>query len=114
MNNAQYQSVVIALQNCREACLHCYRSCFKEDANHMAKCIQMSQECATICAQFEQALFFDTQFIESYAKLCIEACQVCGYECAKHEHDHCQDCAKACYACADACKGLLDSRGLID
>ncbi|WP_139161840.1 four-helix bundle copper-binding protein, partial [Acinetobacter baumannii] len=25
-------------------------------------------------------------------------------ECSKHEHEHCQVCAKACLACAQACQ----------
>ncbi|MBL1705527.1 four-helix bundle copper-binding protein, partial [Klebsiella pneumoniae] len=27
-----------------------------------------------------------------------------GNECKKHEHQHCKECADACFRCAEACK----------
>ncbi|MBY0228348.1 MAG: four-helix bundle copper-binding protein [Gemmataceae bacterium] len=35
-------------------------------------------------------------------RLCAEACDACGAECAKHRQDHCQRCAEACRRCAEA------------
>ncbi|ECX3894299.1 four-helix bundle copper-binding protein, partial [Salmonella enterica] len=29
--------------------------------------------------------------------------KACAEECARHDHDHCQNCARACSQCADAC-----------
>ncbi|MDP3826746.1 MAG: four-helix bundle copper-binding protein, partial [Polaromonas sp.] len=30
----------------------------------------------------------------------------CGDECAKHDMDHCQACARACHACAQECRSM--------
>ncbi|NQY18856.1 four-helix bundle copper-binding protein, partial [Alteromonas sp.] len=33
-------------------------------------------------------------------------CEACGELCAKHEPDHCQECARACKSCADECRKM--------
>lgn len=90
-----------------EACNDCYTSSLEEDANHMKACIRLNRECATICSAFEQALSYNTAFIQEYAKLCKTACVACGDECSKHNHDHCKKCAESCYACAKECAQLI-------
>jgi hypothetical protein len=42
-------------------------------------------------------------------KECIEVCQICHDECARHDHDHCQHCAAACQECLEACKAWLQN-----
>jgi hypothetical protein len=43
------------------------------------------------------------------AALCVEVCEACAAECAKHPMDHCQDCALACRRCASDCRRVGDS-----
>lgn len=107
MSHQKYAEVIKTLHECMEACNHCYTSCFEEDANNMKACIRLDRDCATICASFEQALTYDTAFVQEYAQLCATACKACGEECAKHEPDHCKKCAEACFECEDACKKLI-------
>jgi hypothetical protein len=33
-------------------------------------------------------------------------CEACGYECGKHQMQHCQDCAAACRRCAEECRRM--------
>ncbi|MBN8204286.1 four-helix bundle copper-binding protein, partial [Bacillus sp. NTK034] len=30
-----------------------------------------------------------------------------GNECKKHQHEHCQKCADACFKCADDCRQMV-------
>ncbi|WP_373711169.1 four-helix bundle copper-binding protein [Jeotgalibaca porci] len=32
---------------------------------------------------------------------------MCADECEKHDHNHCQECAKACRACEEACNAYV-------
>ncbi|PAV30537.1 hypothetical protein CIL05_05400 [Virgibacillus profundi] len=54
----------------------------------------------------EQALVRGTPFAAPLAKACAEICEAYGNECKKHDHDHCQRCAQACFDCAETCRKL--------
>ncbi|QAS52624.1 four-helix bundle copper-binding protein [Halobacillus litoralis] len=107
MAHEKYQTLIEKLHACMAACNHCYDACLEEeDVKMMAGCIRLDRECADICAYLEQALVRNTPFASELTGVCAKICQACGDECNKHDHKHCQDCAKACYECAEACKQI--------
>lgn len=93
------------LTDCIAACNHCFERCLMEDdVKHMVACIRSDRECADMCATTLVALSREGSLRADLLQLCAIACQACGEECEKHDHDHCQVCAKACFECAEACR----------
>ncbi len=70
------------------------------------ECIRLDRECADICGYLEQSIARGTPFISELAAVCAKICDACGDECKKHDHAHCQQCADACFKCAQACKSV--------
>ena len=104
MNHAVQQR----LTDCILACNHCFDTCLNEEpAGQMADCIRLDRECADICSLLLQAITRNSSNVAVLAKACQEICEACAAECSKHDHDHCQACAKACTECAEACRQLI-------
>lgn len=102
------QLLLDALNRCVAACEHCATSCLAEEhVQHMAGCIRLDRDCADICALTARLVARGSVHARHIMKECIEVCQLCQNECAKHNDDHCQQCAAACKACADACRAYL-------
>ena len=55
----------------------------------MARCIALDIDCAAICRLAAGAMARSSGMSKAVCALCADACQACGDECAKHEHDHC-------------------------
>jgi hypothetical protein len=77
----------------------------------MRRCIRLCLDCSDVCTMAYRVATRRTdenrQLIRSVLAVCIEACQVCGEECMRHEHAHCQRCAQMCRECADDCRKAL-------
>ncbi len=93
------------LDICIAACNFCAASCLKEEhVQHMTSCIALDMDCAEVCRTTAVLLARDSKHGKHLLKECIELCDACAEECGRHEHAHCQACAKACRECADACR----------
>jgi hypothetical protein len=104
MENHDHTALIQKLLDCVLACENCATACLgEEDVKHMADCIKLDRDCADICAQAARLLKRNSVIAHQYLVLCEEICRFCGDECAKHQHDHCQQCAAACHECAEAC-----------
>ena len=100
--------LIEALNNCATHCNYCADACLDEDnIKMMVNCIRNDKACAEICATTAKLLASNYEDVKSLVEACLKICQQCGDECAKHEHQHCQDCAEACKKCADACQEYL-------
>lgn len=96
------------LTDCILACNHCFDACLNEEhVGHMSDCIRLDRDCADICSLLLQAITRNSANVAVLAKACQEICEACATECSKHDHDHCQACAKACTECAQACSQLI-------
>lgn len=90
---------------CQKVCNNCFDACLKEDnVKMMAECIRLDRECADICALVATFSSREGKVTSELIQLCATICQACGEECEKHEHDHCQRCAKTCFECAELCR----------
>ena len=72
----------------------------------MARCIALDMDCAALCQLAAAAMARNSDNAQAICALCAEVYQRCGDECAKHDHAHCQACARDCHACAKACRAM--------
>lgn len=104
MSHNQYAACITACYECAAACDHCAVACLREaDPAAMVDCIRTDMDCAQICRLAAAAMARGSEFVKEIVKLCTEICTRCGDICNKHEHDHCQECARACKACVEEC-----------
>lgn len=102
------EKLIHALGNCINHCNYCADACLSEDnVAKMVDCIRTDRVCAEVCAALNQVLATGYKDVNDLVKYCIKVCEACAEECGKHDHDHCQECAKACNNCVSACKEFL-------
>jgi Domain of Unknown Function (DUF326) len=104
--NASYKQCLSALEKCLEACNICYHASLKEE-QRMMQCIELDRECADICSYAISSIQRSSKFVPDVLTLCARICEACGTECKSHDHRHCQDCAEACFRCAEECRKLI-------
>ncbi|GAB2322510.1 four-helix bundle copper-binding protein [Alkalibacterium sp. m-11] len=94
------KKVMDATYECMQACNNCFDACLKEEhLDMMRECIRLDRECADICQMVLSFSGREGSLRNDLVSLCGTICQACGKECEQHDHDHCQECAKACFAC---------------
>ena len=107
------RTAIDAALRCASTCASCADACLHgEDANDMARCIDLDEQCATICFTTARVLSQPGPNGDSWRSIvqaCIDVCRECAEECGGHDHEHCRICAAACRECADACQALLDA-----
>lgn len=102
------EKLIHALGNCINHCNYCADACLDEDnIEKMVDCIRTDRVCAEVCAALNQILATNYSNVEGLVKYCSEICAACASECEKHDHDHCQKCAKACRECEKACNEFI-------
>lgn len=98
---------VQACQQCAAACDHCASACLSEQhVQEMRRCIALDVDCADLCRLCATLMARGSAHAPDICRVCAQACDACGTECAQHAHEHCQACAKACRLCAQACKEM--------
>lgn len=99
------QEILDTLSNCINHCNHCADACLDEDnVKMMVDCIRTDRTCAAVFSALADVLATNYGNVQGLIDYCIEVCEACAQECAKHDHDHCQACAEACRKCAEACR----------
>lgn len=102
MRNAK---LIHALGNCINHCNYCADACLDEAKVAMMKnCIRMDRVCAEVCSTLSQVLATSYADVQGLIDYCRKICLACADECSAHEHQHCKDCAEACWMCAEACR----------
>ena len=103
-----YQKCIDACLRCAALCHHCANSCAQEEnVKMMARCIQLSMDCATVCIAAAQLMSLGSDEIKEMCKICARICEACEAECRKHDNIHCAECAAACDDCAEECMSML-------
>ena len=93
------------LLRCATACHHCAASCLREpDMAAMAQCIAQDLSCAGMCELTAAAIARGCSHAADMRMLCAQICDACADECGRHQHEHCEACARACRVCAQACR----------
>jgi hypothetical protein len=95
---------------CAAICNACADACSAEDMD-MRRCIRLCLDCADVCTAAYRIATRRTdhnrQLIRTMLATCIEACEICEAECAKHDNAHCRRCAQMCHECARDCREAL-------
>ena len=103
-----YQNCIDACLRCAAICNHCASSCTQEDdVKMMARCIQLTMECSTICYSAAQLMSLGSEQVKEICRICATICEACEEECRKHSNEHCAECAAACDKCAEECSIML-------
>jgi hypothetical protein len=96
--------------HCAAICNSCADACSAEEMD-MRQCIRLCMDCADVCTATYRLASRRTgenrNLIRSMLAICIEACERCEAECARHDHAHCRRCAQMCRECARDCRTAL-------
>ncbi|MEO5906729.1 MAG: four-helix bundle copper-binding protein, partial [Saprospiraceae bacterium] len=85
----------------------CASFCLREEENPiLARCVQLSTECAAICYAAAQLMSMGSKYAHEICRICADMCEACAKECEMHEVDHCERCAIECRACAEECRNM--------
>jgi Cys-rich four helix bundle protein (predicted Tat secretion target) len=107
-HSAQLPDVLTAANNCLDKGQRCIAHClvsFQEGDVALADCASKVHEMQAICSAFSYLLASNSEYINAYAPLCVQACQDCEEECMKHkEHIECKACGEACSEIVDQIK----------
>ncbi len=97
---------------CAAICTSCADACSAEPMD-MRQCIRLCMDCADVCEATYRVATRRTgrnvAVIHAMLSACVQACEICEAECAKHDNDHCRRCAQMCRECAEDCRKALDS-----
>jgi len=96
---------------CSAICNSCADACVAEPMD-MSQCVRLCLDCSDVCQATSRVAMrrtgHDRQLIRTMLAACIEACERCGAECARHDNPHCRRCATMCRECADDCLRALE------
>jgi hypothetical protein len=97
---------------CSAICNSCADACLAEPTD-LTQCIRLCLDCSDICAATARVAMRrsggDRETIRTLLAVCIRACDICGNECAGHDHPHCRRCAQMCRECAADCRVALET-----
>jgi hypothetical protein len=95
---------------CAAICNSCADACSGE-AMDMSQCVRTCLDCSDVCQATSRLAMRRTGANEGVLRAqlgaCIDACDACAAECARHDDDHCQRCARMCAECAEDCRLAL-------
>lgn len=117
---SQYQTLDDALTGEMRLVLHdavqaanvtewCADECIAEGSPHMAECIRLCRDVADLASLNVKFISRGSLFGPEVAETFAIAAEECARECARHQHSHCQECARVLQRAADSTWKLLDT-----
>ncbi len=107
-HTAQLPDILDAANQCVDKGQRCIAHClvtFQEGDTSLADCASKVHEMQAVCDAFSYLLAANSEYVKSYADICMTVCQDCETECKKHEkHIECNACAEACAELVDQIK----------
>jgi hypothetical protein len=76
------------------------------DSKGMARCFQLSIECAAICSAASKLMTLDSESAVAICRECANICDKCATECEKYDMVQCKKCATDCRFTAKLCKEM--------
>lgn len=111
MPTQPFQSCIDTCNDVVVACNQCAAACLAEkDPKPLGRCITLDLDCAAICRTAVEYMARNSELATMLCEVVAEVCDACAQECARHEHDHCQQCAEVCKICADECRKMTGDR----
>jgi len=101
MDNNQ---ILKELNACTALCNICFEVCLNtDDVTYLARCIELTRECAEVCQMASSMIARDSENIDKYLRLSAEIAETCANECKKHDYEFCEKCTQVCNTCASMC-----------
>jgi len=89
-------------------CEWCGDECL-EEGPEMAECVRLCRDVADLAIQNVRFMTRGSVFGPDVAETFAYAAEECARECARHPHDHCQECASVLDRAVDSTWDMLDS-----
>lgn len=114
----QSVSMDSAMQECIDACLHCYRTCLQTAMTH---CLEMGgahvepehfrlmTNCAEMCRTAADFMLSKSPLHAQICAACGQVCDVCAQSC--EQIGSMDECVQACHACAQSCNDMAQGAG---
>jgi hypothetical protein len=110
---AMYAKCAKACKECTQSCKECNAHCagmVKSGMKEHTKSLQLSADCADICALAAKLCDRKGPLAPSICEACEKACDVCRTECHKYPTmKPMAACDRACDACAKVCKEMMSA-----
>ncbi|NUR23923.1 four-helix bundle copper-binding protein [Frateuria sp.] len=102
-----------SIQECIQACLHCYQSC---QSNAMGLCLEQGGQhvapghmrlmisCAEVCRAAAAVMLNQSPQHPAVCRACAELCEACARSC--EQVGGMGECAQACRRCAESCRTM--------
>ncbi len=98
--------------HCAAICNSCADACLAEEME-MRQCIRLCLDCSDVCTATYRVATRRTgsnpELVRATLAVCIQACELCEAECAKHDDPHCRRCARMCRESADVCRRAFET-----
>ena len=107
------QKLIDVLNNVADTCTHYSNACLvPENVPVVIDCIKLDVYCSTICKLAVSLLTKGSPHAQKMLKECIDVCNFSATEYEKHAqyHEHSNECAIACRACAEVCSSVFENK----
>jgi hypothetical protein len=95
---------------CASFCNHTALWCIDVESHRveMKKCIELTLECAALCAATAQLISMGSERAKELCRLCAEACDNCASQCNKFNSEELNACTDLCRKCAAVCRSKYE------
>jgi hypothetical protein len=114
--NESLIACIEACLDCAQVCASCADACLAEPmVAELTQCIRLNLDCSDVCdvtsIVASRRTGTNELVIKRLIEACVEACRLCGDECAAHagRMAHCRICAEACRHCEAACRTAAET-----
>lgn len=103
------------MQQCIDACLHCYRVCVRTAMNHCLESggrhvepvhFRLMHNCAEICRTSADFMLGNSPLHARICAACADVCDACADSC--EQVGDMDECVQACRSCAQSCRQMAD------
>lgn len=94
-----------------EVCGWCADQCVQEANPNMIECIRLCEDVVELGEATLALVSRNSRFAQSITQSFQQAAQACAQECSRHQHAHCQECARVLSQVANATQQLAQSPG---
>ena len=109
MDYQENEDCIAVCLGCASFCNHTALWCIDVETHRVEikKCIELSLECAALCATTAQLIGMGSDRAKELCRLCAESCSECAALCSRFRDGQLTACAELCRKCAAACRTLL-------
>lgn len=112
----QTHSLSPDMQQCIDACLHCYRTCRETAMNHCLESggrhvepehFRLMLNCAEVCRTSAEFMMSASPLHAHVCAACAVVCDACADSCA--QIGEMEECVQACRSCGQSCRQMASA-----